>query len=142
MWCRKHSELFLPHRSNGQETTAAPASEAAASGAVAPQSAGLHAAQGAAALPALGRTATGAALAAASGAAASDTAAAAAAVVAVGADEAAAGSAHVQPQPERLVVVMYGPPMAGTSTQARLLGQRYGVPVATIDGLIQVMVMI
>lgn len=32
---------------------------------------------------------------------------------------------------------MYGPPLAGTSTQATLLGSRYGLPVVCVDGLLQ-----
>jgi hypothetical protein len=47
-------------------------------------------------------------------------------------------AAQQQQQPERLVAVVFGPPMAGTSTQARLLGSRYGVPVVTLDGLVEV----
>lgn len=36
------------------------------------------------------------------------------------------------------IVLLYGPPMAGTSTQARLLAERYDVPVVTVDTLLQV----
>lgn len=36
-----------------------------------------------------------------------------------------------------LVVLLYGAPLAGTSTQAALLGSRYGVPVVTVDSLLQ-----
>lgn len=41
-------------------------------------------------------------------------------------------------QPERLIVMLYGPPTAPTATQAALLSSRYGLPVVTIDGLLQV----
>jgi hypothetical protein len=40
--------------------------------------------------------------------------------------------------PERLIVMLYGPPTAPTTTQAALLNSRYGLPVVTIDGLLQV----
>lgn len=36
-----------------------------------------------------------------------------------------------------LVVLMYGPPLSGTSTQAALLSSRYGRPVVSVDGLLQ-----
>jgi hypothetical protein len=35
-----------------------------------------------------------------------------------------------------LVVVLYGPPLAGTSTQASLLSNRYSLPVTTLDVLL------
>ena len=38
----------------------------------------------------------------------------------------------------RTVVVLYGPPLAGTSTHAKALAARYGVPVASLDSLLQV----
>ena len=46
-----------------------------------------------------------------------------------------------QPSPaasQRSIMVVYGPPLSGVSTQARLLSKRYGVPVVTLDGLVQV----
>jgi len=35
-----------------------------------------------------------------------------------------------------LVVLVYGPPLAGTSTQAQLLSSRYGLPVVSVDSLL------
>jgi hypothetical protein len=41
---------------------------------------------------------------------------------------------------EKLVLLVHGPPMSGKSTQATLLGSRYGVPVVTIFQLLEVRV--
>eukprot|EP00775_Hariotina_reticulata_P008964 gene8964-9139_t len=41
------------------------------------------------------------------------------------------------PQPERLIIMLYGPPAAPTTTQAALLGTRYGIPIVTLDGLLK-----
>jgi hypothetical protein len=55
-----------------------------------------------------------------------------------GAADAAAISTSQAPAPaDPLAVVVYGPPLAGTSTQASLLGSRYGLPVVCVDGLLQ-----
>lgn len=49
---------------------------------------------------------------------------------------AAAGPVDVGPGSSRNVVLLYGPPHAGVSTQAALLAKRYQLPVVTLDGLI------
>lgn len=46
-------------------------------------------------------------------------------------------SAVAQGTSQPLVVILYGPPLAGTSTQAAMLGSRYGLPIVTVDGLLQ-----
>lgn len=38
----------------------------------------------------------------------------------------------------KTIVVLYGSPMAGTSTQAAMVASRYGIPHVTLDGLLQV----
>ncbi len=43
-----------------------------------------------------------------------------------------------QQQCEKQVVLLHGPPMAGTSTQAQLLAARYGIPTVTVDTLLHV----
>lgn len=53
------------------------------------------------------------------------------------ADAGAAGAESATQTPAPLIVVLYGPPLAGTSTQASLLSSRYGIPVVTIDQLLQ-----
>jgi hypothetical protein len=40
--------------------------------------------------------------------------------------------------PHRLVVLLYGNPLAGTSVQAAALCSRYGLPCVSIDSLLQV----
>jgi hypothetical protein len=56
--------------------------------------------------------------------------------------DSAAGSAPEAATPtasdDRTFVVLYGPPLAGTSTQARSLALRYHVPVTTLDALLEV----
>lgn len=47
-------------------------------------------------------------------------------------------AAALQQEPQRLVVVLYGSPMSGTSTQAAMLCDRYGIPCVTVDSLLQV----
>lgn len=52
---------------------------------------------------------------------------------------AGAAAQQVQPAaPQRLVAVVFGPPLSGVTTQAQLLGRRYGVPVINLDALVQV----
>lgn len=46
---------------------------------------------------------------------------------------------HAAAQPlSRIIVLVYGPPMAGTSSQAAKLGSRYNVPCVDIDTLLKV----
>jgi hypothetical protein len=40
--------------------------------------------------------------------------------------------------PHRLVVILYGNPLSGTSVQAAALCSRYGLPCVSIDSLLQV----
>jgi hypothetical protein len=40
--------------------------------------------------------------------------------------------------PRRLVVVLYGNPLSGTSVQAAALCSRYGLPCVSVDSLLQV----
>lgn len=40
--------------------------------------------------------------------------------------------------PHRLVVVLYGNPLSGTSVQAAALCSRYGLPCVSVDSLLQV----
>lgn len=52
-----------------------------------------------------------------------------------GAVEASVEQTAASPTP--LVVVLYGPPVAGTSTQASSLSRRYSIPVLAVDQLLQ-----
>lgn len=48
----------------------------------------------------------------------------------------AVSTEQAAPSAAPLVVVLFGPPLAGTSTQASLLSSRYGLPVITVDYLL------
>jgi hypothetical protein len=56
----------------------------------------------------------------------------------VGELEAVSPDARPAQAPQRLVVVLYGTPLAGTSVQAAALCSRYGLPCVSVDSLLQV----
>ena len=58
-------------------------------------------------------------------------------LLARGTPEVATGQPR-QKAAERVVVVIYGLRMSCVAAQAQHLGRRYGVPVVTMDGLIEV----